>query len=389
MRGISRPSLLALEDGTIFRGTAFGATGTMTGEVCFNTSMTGYQEVLTDPSYHGQIVTMTAVHVGNTGVNSEDEQAPRPWVAGFVVRNLSQTYSSWRAEGSLDDYLQKHGVPGIAGVDTRRLTRHLRDAGAMRGAISDVVLHESELVDLARSSRSMVGLDLAQEVSTTESYNWGRAELDAQGILPDLDAPPEEEPRHRVAALDLGLKRNILDLLVRSGCDVTVLPARTTADEILAGGYDGVFLSNGPGDPEPVTYAVETVRALLGRLPIFGICLGHQILGLAVGARTFKLPFGHRGGNHPVRRLGDVHVEITCQNHGFAVDPASLEGTPARITHVNLNDETVEGLSVPGLAYSVQYHPESAPGPHDSRYLFQGFRQLMKNFEVSDMSASV
>jgi carbamoyl-phosphate synthase small subunit len=383
-----RPAMLALEDGTIFKGVGFGATGTMTGEVCFNTSLTGYQEVLTDPSYHGQIVTMTAVQIGNTGVNAEDEQSIRPWVAGFVVRNLSETYSSWRADGSLDDYLVRHGVPGIAEVDTRRLARHIRDRGAMRGAISDEVLQADELVDRARSSRSMIGLDLAREVSTQDPYEWGSGELEARGISPAFD-PPADGERFKVAALDFGLKRNILDLLVASGADVTVLPATTGAEEILAGGYDGLFLSNGPGDPEPVVYGIETVRSLLGRVPIFGICLGHQILGLALGASTFKLPFGHRGGNHPVRRNGHDHVEITCQNHGFAVEPGSLEGTKAELTHVNLNDGTVEGLAVPGVAYSVQYHPESAPGPHDSRYLFHEFRELMKKFEPADLHAGV
>ncbi|MEA2460220.1 MAG: carbamoyl-phosphate synthase small subunit [Actinomycetota bacterium] len=384
-----QPALLALEDGTTFEGVAFGARATVTGEVCFNTSMTGYQEVLTDPSYHGQIVTMTAVQIGNTGVNPEDEQSTHPWVAGFVVRNLSETFSSWRAEGSLDDYLARHGVPGIGDIDTRRLTRHIRDKGAMRGAISTEIRAADELVDRARGGRDMIGLDLADEVSTGERYHWGLAELEGRGIDPAIERPAEGSKRYRVAALDLGLKRNILDLLVASGCDVTVLPARTDASEIAAGDYDGLFLSNGPGDPEPVTYAVDTVRKLLGQMPIFGICLGHQILGLAAGAKTFKLPFGHRGGNHPVRRLGHDHIEITCQNHGFAVDPDSLTGTAATLTHVNLNDGTVEGLAIAGLAYSVQYHPESAPGPHDSRYLFADFRQLMKTFESSDMHATV
>jgi carbamoyl-phosphate synthase small subunit len=385
----SRPSLLALEDGTIFSGRAFGASGTITGEVCFNTSLTGYQEVLTDPSYHGQIVTMTAVQIGNTGVNRADEQAPRPWVAGFVVRNLSETYSSWRAEGSLHDYLDRHGVPGIGDVDTRRLTRHIRDRGAMRAAISDQCGSAAELVDIARAGRSMAGLDLAAEVSTAESYNWGPAELEERGLAPAIDPSPAGEQRFRVAAFDYGLKRNILDLLVASGCDVTVLPAFAGAEQVLDGSFDGVFLSNGPGDPEPVTYAIDTVRKLLGRIPVFGICLGHQILGLAAGASTYKLPFGHRGGNHPVGRIGHDRIEITCQNHGFAVDESSLEGTPLKLTHVNLNDRTVEGLEIPGLAYSVQYHPESAPGPHDSRYLFHDFRHLMKTFEPTDTFATV
>jgi len=388
------PALLVLADGSTFEGVAFGATGMKTGEVCFNTGMTGYQEVLTDPSYHGQIVTMTAVQIGNTGVNDDDEQSRRPWVSGFVVRDLSNVYSSWRGEAPLHDYLVRHGIPGIAEVDTRRLTRHIRTAGAMQGVISNEILDRDELVDIARAAPSLVGRDLVREVTTPEAYTWTRADLDARarhGYAAGVEAAPASAAllgapsggRHRIAAFDFGLKQNILDLLVASGNDVTVVPATTTADQIARGDYDGVFLSNGPGDPEPVTYAVDTVRSLLGRVPIFGICLGHQILGLAVGADTYKLPFGHRGANHPVRSEGRAHVEITCQNHGFAVDAASLEGTDALLTHVNLNDSTVEGLAIPGAAFSVQYHPESGPGPHDSRYLFERFRELIETFEPS------
>jgi carbamoyl-phosphate synthase small subunit len=396
-----RPALLALADGTVFKGRTFGAPGTRTGEVCFNTGMTGYQEVLTDPSYHGQIVTMTSVQIGNTGVNVHDDQSRHPWVAGFVVRDLAETYSSWRATSSLDEYLAKHDVPGITDVDTRRLTRHIRMAGAMQGALSSEIESPDELVDIARSAPSLVGRDLAREVTTPQPYRWGIDDLEGragEGYAAGLEASipsrrlmvvPEGEPRLKVAAIDYGMKQNILDLLVASGNEVTVLPASTPAEDVLTGGFDGVFLSNGPGDPEPVDYGIEMVRGLLGRVPIFGICLGHQILGLALGARTFKLPFGHRGGNHPVKRDGIAHVEITCQNHGFAVDAASIEQTPARLTHVNLNDQTVEGLAVPGVAYSVQYHPESGPGPHDSRYLFSGFRELMQTFEPTPVDLGV
>ena len=387
-----RPGALVLEDGSVFGGVAFGAPTTVTGEICFNTSMTGYQEVLTDPSYHGQIVTMTAPHIGNTGVNDLDDQSRRPWAAGFVTRAGREQPSSWRATESLHDYLVHHGVPALAEIDTRRLTRHIRTRGAMRAALSTEGLTAGELADRARAWPGLIGRDLASEVTTSESYEW-RIEPRARRLAGGFAAGHESatatrellgvasRTAARVAALDFGIKHNLLDLLVAAGCEVTVLPAQTSGAEIMAGGYDGVFLSNGPGDPEPVTYAIDTVAHLLGRLPVFGICLGHQILALSLGGRTYKLPFGHRGGNHPVRRLGHDRIEITCQNHGFAVDAGSLAGTPAHMTHVNLNDGTVEGLEVPGLAFSVQYHPESGPGPHDSRYLFAKFSELIATFE--------
>jgi carbamoyl-phosphate synthase small subunit len=394
MRARRAPALLALEDGTVFRGAAFGAPVTVTGEVCFNTGMTGYQEILTDPSYHAQIVTMTAPQIGNTGVNAFDDQSRHPWVSAFVVRELSESFSSWRATGSLDGYLAGHGIPGISEVDTRRLTRHIRTAGAMQGAVSSEITDADELVDMARAAPGLVGRDLAREVTIEQPYHWN-VELLAARAEHGYAAGREREhstnallaertgEAHRIAAYDYGLKQNILDLLVASGSDVTVLPATTPARDVLDAGYDGVFLSNGPGDPEPVEYAVEAVAELLGKIPVFGICLGHQILGLALGARTFKLPFGHRGGNHPVKRTDHPRVEITCQNHGFAVDPDSVEHTTARLTHINLNDSTVEGLAVDGAAFSVQYHPESGPGPHDSRYLFEQFHNLIDRFEPS------
>jgi carbamoyl-phosphate synthase small subunit len=394
-----RRGVLALEDGTTFEGLGFGADATTVGEVCFNTGMTGYQEVLTDPSYHGQIVAMTAPQIGNTGVNLADEQSKRPRVAGFAVRDASWETSSWRATDSLDAYLTGHGIPGIADIDTRRLTRHLRSAGALRGALATTDTPVDELVDQARAF-DYLGRDLVAEVSVTQPYGWSKEDLEARaagGYVAGAELSPgtrdlleanANRPTIRVAALDLGIKMNSLDLLAAVGCNVTVWPSSTPASDVLEGNFDAVFLSNGPGNPESVGYAVATTRAFLGRIPVFGICLGHQILGLALGARTYKLRFGHRGSNHPVKRTGSERIEITCQNHGFAVDPESLEETGARVTHVNLNDHTIEGLEAEKVAFSVQYHPEAGPGPHDSRYLFERLRRLVDEFQPRQMAAS-
>ena len=366
-------ALLALADGRVWRGEALGLQGTSVGEVCFNTSMTGYQEILTDPSYRGQIVTLTAPHIGVTGVNSEDDQSRRPWVAGLIVRDAHESFWSWRADATLNQYLERHEVVAARGIDTRSLTRHIRSRGAMVGALSSVVTDPSELVDVARAAPCYEGRDLVGEVSIAEPYVHG--------------PPGESGHGRRVAAFDFGIKRNILDALTASGCEVTVMPAKTSAEAVMAGDFDGVFLSNGPGDPEPLDYAVATVRSLLGRVPVFGICLGLQVLGLALGGRTFKLPFGHRGGNHPVKFLARDRIEITCQNHGFAVAPESLAGTLARPTHTNLNDHTLEGFEIPRVCFGVQYHPEAGPGPHDSHYLFQHFTDLMDTFEPSSLRA--
>jgi carbamoyl-phosphate synthase small subunit len=366
---------LVLADGTIFRGQGFGAEGATVGEVVFNTCMTGYQEVLTDPSYHRQIVVMTPVQIGNTGVNEEDAESGKPWVAGYVVRESSPLTSNWRAAEGMESYLERHGVPGIDGIDTRALTRHIRDHGAQAGAIGVGDHDEENLLEMARSWGSMEGKDLAAEVTGGEESGW------EQGPYHPVRGFSEVPAVYHVVAMDFGIKRNILRELAGEGCRVTVVPARTPAERILELAPDGVFLSNGPGDPEPVTYAVDTVREILGKVPVFGICLGHQILGLALGGRTYKLKFGHHGGNHPVKDLSTGLVEITSQNHGFVVDADSLAsaGQNVEVTHVNLNDQTVEGirhLDIP--AFSVQYHPEASPGPHDSHYLFKRFVEMME-----------
>lgn len=382
-KGDVRPgATLALEDGTVFQGQAFGRLGEVTGEVVFNTALCGYQEVLTDPSYAGQIVTMTYPHIGNYGVNLEDVESARPQVAGFVVREASTCVSSWRASGLLDRYLDEHGIPGISEIDTRALTRHLRTHGAMRGVIATGD-HEAEaLVKKARGSRSMVGLDLAREVTCEEPYGFEPQKEGpnaAPHLVPVLRRQGNGEPPLKVLAYDFGLKRNILRNLSAAGCEVTVVPASTSAKEALALKPDGIFLSNGPGDPEPVNYAVEAAKAFVDELPVFGICLGHQILGLACGARTFKLKFGHRGANHPVKNLETGQVEITSQNHGFCLEPDLFENSEFVQTHVNLNDGTVEGFRMKDRpVLSVQYHPEASPGPHDSHYLFEEFVSMMQ-----------
>ncbi len=365
---------LALADGTTFEGTSFGAPGEASGEVVFNTSMTGYQEILTDPSYVGQMVCMTYPEQGNYGVNHADGESARPHATGFIVKRWTERPSSWRAEEGLDGYLKQHGIPGIAGLDTRRLTRHLRTAGAQMGVIGTGA-SPAALVDRARALPGMEGQDLASRISCKERYVWSERGADAYA---DRDRSPLPQPRFQVVAYDWGLKRAMLRLLAEHGCQVTVVPGQTTAAETLALAPDGVFLTNGPGDPAAVPGARQAVAGLLGKVPVFGICLGHQILSLAVGAGTYKLKFGHRGANQPVKDLATGKVDITCQNHGFAVDERSL-GKRARVTHLNLNDGTVEGLEVlDAPAFSVQYHPESSPGPHDARALFGRFVGMME-----------
>jgi len=370
------PALLALEDGTLWQGRGFGVSGDAFGEIVFNTSLTGYQEILTDPSYHGQIVTMTMPHIGNYGVTPEDDESDRVWAAGLVVRSLSPMVSSWRARQSLPDYLAERGVVAISEVETRALTRHIRTHGAMRAALSTADPDPERLVQMARNGRDMNGLDLAREVTCHAAYEWkqGMGWWRASGD----NQPGTNGVQYHVVAYDFGIKRNILRQLARRDCRVTVVPAKTPADEVLAMNPDGVFLSNGPGDPAAVSYAIENVRQLLGKKPIFGICLGHQILALALGASTYKLKFGHRGGNQPVQVADSGAVQISSHNHGFAVDAASLP--PAlNISHVNLNDNCCEGLIAPGhRAFSIQYHPESAPGPHDSDALFDKFITMMR-----------
>jgi carbamoyl-phosphate synthase small subunit len=379
-------ALLALADGTIFTGTSFGAEGEATGEVVFNTSLTGYQEILTDPSYKGQIVTMTYPEIGNVGVNPEDVESRQPFVAGFIVKEYWERPSNWRAQQSLAQYLYEHQIVGIQGIDTRALVRHLRDHGAQPGIISTLELDAKRLVQKAQTVPSLVGQDLVKEVTCTHTYDWhqGRWELgkgyreSSQQSAVSSPAPQHPTPNFFVVAYDFGVKFNILRNLVDAGCRVRVVPAQTPAAEVLALKPDGVFLSNGPGDPDAVPYARENVAALVGQVPLFGICLGHQIMGLALGGRTYKLKFGHRGGNHPVMDLTTRKVEITTQNHGFCVDIHSLQNR-AEITHINLNDQTVEGLAHKDYPlFSVQYHPESSPGPHDASYLFRRFVEMME-----------
>ncbi|MFQ5441219.1 MAG: glutamine-hydrolyzing carbamoyl-phosphate synthase small subunit [Thermodesulfobacteriota bacterium] len=376
-----KKAILALADGSVFEGFSFGASGSATGEVCFNTSMTGYQEVLTDPSYKGQIVAMTYSEQGNYGVNEEDIESRRPWVEGFIVKETCRFPSNWRSLEGLAAYLSRHGIVGIYGIDTRALTRIIRQAGAMMGVISTEETDPGELVGAAEGATGLVGRDLVKRVTCEAPYKWREGMWSMDEGYP-AKGPPEGEKRHRVIAYDFGIKRNILRNLFDSGCDVTVVPAFTPAEEVLGMEPDGFFLSNGPGDPAAVTYARDNVRKLVeSKKPLFGICLGHQILSLALGGKTFKLKFGHRGANQPVKDLKTGRVEITSQNHGFAVDADSMKGI-AELTHVNLNDGTVEGLKLEGMpVYSVQYHPESSPGPHDSRYLFKRFTEMMERAE--------
>ena len=377
-------AILALEDGRIFRGHGHGHPGECQGEVVFNTSLTGYQEIATDPSYAGQIVVLTNPQIGNYGTNRADNEASRPYIEGLIVREFSTISSNWRSEQVTDEYMERYSVPVLAEIDTRALVRHLRNHGVMRGVISTIESDPEVLVQKARKIRKMDGTDLARVVSTKTSYEFDasdpRSEM-GQSLLAEGFVHKEESRRKNlhVVAYDFGIKQNILRMLVREDCRVTVVPAETTADDVLALKPDGVFLSNGPGDPEPVTYAVANIRKLLGRTPIFGICLGHQLCGLALGGKTFKLKFGHHGANHPVKNLLTDKIEITSQNHGFCVDPESLPSRDVEITHVNLNDHTNEGMRHRSLPlFSVQYHPEASPGPHDARYLFDQFIDSMK-----------
>jgi carbamoyl-phosphate synthase small subunit len=376
---ISLPeALLVLEDGTQWPGRGFGALGDTTGEIVFNTSLTGYPEILTDPSYHEQIVTMTTPHIGNYGVTADDLESGRVWAAGLVVRQISPIVSNWRANQSLPDFLAEQGIIAITEVDTRALVRHIRTYGAMRAAISSADPDPERLFVAAQTTRDMNGLDLAKEVTCSEPYNW----FEGQDWWQPADKQVETKAaRHHIVAYDFGIKRNILRLLAARGCRVTVVPATTTAEEVLSYEPDGIFLSNGPGDPAAVTYAIDSVRDLLGKKPMFGICLGHQILGLALGAETYKLKFGHRGGNQPVQVTESRAVQISSHNHGFAVNPDTLP-EDVIVSHVNLNDDCCEGLIADKhKAFSVQYHPESSPGPHDSDGLFDRFVQMMEEWE--------
>jgi carbamoyl-phosphate synthase small subunit len=372
----AKPALLVLADGTSYRGWSFGATGTVIGEVVFNTGMTGYQEVLTDPSYCGQIVIFTYPELGNTGVNSEDEESNRPQVRGAIARNICTRPSNWRSTQSLPDYLKQHQIPGIYNIDTRALTRKIRASGAMNGGISTEILDEAELLEQVQAAPSMKGLNLVPEVTTPTVYEWSEPTTPMWEFNPAVGADNAETLT--VVAIDFGVKRNILRRLASYGCRVIVVPANTPPEEILKYNPDGIFLSNGPGDPGAVTEGIETTKALLNsQKPVFGICMGHQILGHALGAETFKLKFGHRGLNHPAGL--QERVEITSQNHSFAIDADSLPGAEVEITHLNLNDRTVAGFRHKALPlFSVQYHPEASPGPHDADYLFENFVQAMR-----------
>jgi carbamoyl-phosphate synthase small subunit len=384
---------LALEDGRVFNGRAAGARTRRGGEVVFNTSLTGYQEVFTDPSYAGQVVCLTYPHIGNVGANPDDQESGKPYIEALIVREFSSLASNWRSQESAHHFLERHGVPVIWDIDTRALVLHLRTVGALRGVVSADDTPAEQLIAEARALPTMAGQELASRVTVAQKYDWAQGSIDlAQPLAAAAGngsggrarkkngaVAPEASPRYRVVAYDFGIKQNILRLLVDHGCEVTVVPAQTSAEDVLELKPHGVFVSNGPGDPEPITYGIASIRKLLGRVPIFGICLGHQLCGLALGGRTFKLKFGHHGSNHPVKNLLTGKVEITAQNHGFCVDPDSLPSSDVEITHLNLNDHTNEGLRHRSLPlFSVQYHPEASPGPHDARYLFDDFIALMK-----------
>ena len=372
-----KKALLLLEDGRTFFGTSFGAEGEAIGEVVFNTSLTGYQEVLTDPSYKGQIVAMTYPLIGNYGINEEDTESARPQVEGFIVREYSSFPSSWRCQKSLGDYLQEYGIVGIEGIDTRALTKHIRDAGAQQGIISTLDFDSKSLTEKIEKAPRLVGRDLVKEVTCAAPYIWTEGSRFAGEALPKNPAP--FQARFKVVVYDFGVKRNILRNLVDQGCEVTVVPASTSAEEVMRLHPHGICLSNGPGDPEGVPYVIENVKELLGKRPTIGICLGHQILALAMGGKTYKLKFGHRGGNQPVKDFSTDKVSITAQNHGFCVDSKSLDPEEISVSHINLNDETVEGLRHNHLPiFSIQYHPEASPGPHDASYLFRQFRRMME-----------
>ena len=368
-------AILALEDGTVFEGRSFGAPAERSGEVVFNTAITGYQEIFTDPSYSGQIVILTNPQIGNYGTSVADNEAAKPYIEGLAVREFSGITSNWRSDEEARDFLAKSGIPVISDLDTRTLVRHLRSRGVMRGVLSATEKDAQKLVAKARLIPSMAGLDLASRVTTPERYSWVKS---VEPCSPSEVMTPTAEPKFNVVAYDFGIKQNILRRLVHAGCNVTVVPALTSSEDVLALRPDGVFLSNGPGDPEPLHTQIDNVRRLIGKTPIFGICLGHQILGLALGGKTYKLKFGHRGANHPVINRITERVEITSHNHGFAVDPDSLSENDVEITHVNLNDQTLEGFRHRREpVFCVQYHPEAAPGPHDSHYLFDDFTKLM------------